>query len=121
MRRHGLALIALAVALGVGAYARPTGAYHAGATVDCGSAGTFTIKATETAAGPGIQAPYPWTTIVFEEHRVLTVFRFTENGQVLYDRAATGRTTNDANVVTCTFTFEYRFTRTVEVIGILTP
>ena len=105
-------------AMSLGAYVQPASAFHAGATVDCGSAGTFTIKATQTGAGPGIQAPYPWTTIVFEEGGVLTVFKFIENGQVLYDRNETGRAMYAANEVTCTFTFERG---DIEVTGILTP
>jgi hypothetical protein len=84
-----LSLIVTAMDLGV--YVQPAVAFYAGATVDCGSAGMFTIKATQTGEGPGIQAPYPWTVIVFKERGVLTVFKFTGNGQVLINKNETAR------------------------------
>jgi hypothetical protein len=118
MLRRGIALVALAAAMVLGVYVESAGAFHAGATVYCGSAGTFTIKATQTGAGPGIEAPYPWTAIVFEEGGVLTVFQFIENGQVLINKNETARAMNNVNEITCTFTF----TRgVIEVTGILTP
>ena len=117
MLRRVIAAVALAAAMGP-AYVQTADAFHAGATVDCGSAGTFTIKATQTGAGPGIQAPYPWTTIVFEEGGVLTVGKFVENGRVLYNRNETGRAMNNVDEITCTFTFVRGL---IEVTGILTP
>jgi len=115
-----LTAAALAVVMSLGVYVQPASAFHIGAEVDCGSAGTFHIKATQTGAGPGIQAPYPWTTIVFEEGGVLTVFKYVENDQVLYDRNETGREMNNLNEVTCTFFIPTR-EGNIEVTGILTP
>jgi hypothetical protein len=121
MRRIMMLLtVALVMVALLGVYVQPASAFHIGAEVDCGSAGTFHIKATQTGAGPGIQAPYPWTTLVFEEGGVLTVFKYVENGQVLYDRNETGREMNNLNEVTCTFFIPVR-EGNIEVTGILTP
>jgi len=125
MLRRGIALVALVAAMGLGAYVQTVGASHAGSTVDCGSAGTFTLKATPTPAGPGTQAPYPWTTILFEEGGVLTVFKFVENGIVAFDKNEPARANNNVDEVTCRFTFRRgpggSIVANVEVTGILTP
>ena len=118
MLRHGIALVALAAALGLGGDVRPASANHKGARVDCGSAGTFTIRAQQTPAMGGLQAPLPNNVLIFEEGRRLTVFRFVEDGQVLVDVAGTGRARNRGDEVTCTFQLDGR---AIEVTGILTP
>ena len=118
MLRHGFALVALAAALGVGMDVHPASANHAGATVDCGSAGTFTIRARQTPAMGGLQAPLPVNVLRFEEGGVLTVFRFVEDGRVLVDVAGTGQARNRGDEVTCTFRLDGR---AIEVTGILTP
>ncbi len=120
MRRIMMLLtVALVMAAMLGVYALPASAFHAGLTADCGSAGTFTIEATQTAKNPLFQVPTPTSRLLFEEGGGLTVFKLTLNGQVLLDKNETGRETNNVDEVTCTFTDPDLgvFTAT----GILTP
>jgi hypothetical protein len=118
MRLRVLVLVTLVAAMGVGVCVPPASANHKGATIDCGSAGTFTIKAQQTPAQGGIQAPFPHTVILFEEGGLVTVFEFVVDGQVVFNNAETGQETNNVNEVTCTFTLDGRV---IEVTGILTP
>jgi hypothetical protein len=53
--RQRLAISAPAAVLLVALVAQPAAAFHSGAIVDCGSAGTFTIKTSST--GSGLQPP----------------------------------------------------------------
>jgi hypothetical protein len=110
-----VSLTALA-AMGLGAYVQPALAFHAGATLKCGSAGTFTIRAQQTGAGP--EAPFPGNLILLEEGGVLTVFKFTQNGQVLFDINETGRAKNNVDEITCTFA--HLRGGEIEITGILT-
>lgn len=82
--------------------AAPALASHAGTTVDCGSAGTFTARAVQTAAGDH-QAPEPSSVIVFEEGGALTVKEFRLNGQLRFALASNGRQQNAVDEVTCSF------------------
>src|SRR5215471_17062066 len=75
MRVRGI-LVMLGLAIGVGVWVQSASATHGGATIDCGSAGTFTIKAQDTPAQGGIQAPFPHTVILFEEGGLVTVAEF---------------------------------------------
>jgi hypothetical protein len=88
----------------LGVYSQPASAFHAGLTADCGSAGTFTIRATQTAKNPLFQVPTPTSRLLFEEGGGLTVSQLTLNGQVLLDKNETGRANNNVDEVTCTFT-----------------
>ena len=97
MKRRLLAAIAGAT-VGVFAALAPSAvASHAGATADCGTAGTFTIKATTNMAG--FQSPAPDKLILFEEGGVLTVRRLYVEGELVLTRGATV-----PNEATCTFT-----------------
>ena len=110
---------AAAIVLASGALAlaaAPAFASHAGTTADCGSAGTFTIRAIQTAAGSH-QAPEPASIIVFREGGALTVFEFRVNGQLRFTLADQGRQQNALDEVTCTFQNEAG--ATFEVTGIL--
>jgi hypothetical protein len=79
------------------AFAPAAGASHAGATADCGTAGTFTIKATTNSAD--FQSPAPDKLILFEEGGALSVRRLYVNGQLVLTRGATV-----PHEATCTFT-----------------
>ena len=92
-------------------------ASHAGVIVDCGAAGTFTARATETGAGDH-QAPEPSSITVFEEGGALTVFSLRVNGQPRFAIAGTGRSNNAVTEVTCSYTTGAGLL--FEVTGILT-
>jgi protein-L-isoaspartate O-methyltransferase len=77
-------------------------ASHAGATVNRGSAGTFTVKAATNSAG--FQSPTPFNAIVLEEGGVLTVQQILRNGALVFTRADTGAQENTVTEVTCSFT-----------------
>jgi hypothetical protein len=79
------------------AFASPAGASHAGATADCGTAGTFTVKATTNSAE--FQSPAPDKLVLFEEGGALSVRRLYVNGQLVLTRGATV-----PHEATCTFT-----------------
>jgi hypothetical protein len=83
----------------LGTLAGPALASHAGAIVDCDAAGTFTVKAAENSAG--FESPFPTSVIVLEEGGVLTVQRISRDGQLIFDRGATGRAQNNLTEVTC--------------------
>lgn len=77
-------------------------ASHSGELADCGSAGTYTLRATDT--GAGTQAPEPGNALVFEEGGSLAVFEVWRDGQLRFSNAGTGQSNNALAEVTCTFT-----------------
>lgn len=100
MRRAVVGLAASTLVI-LGAFPQPAGATHAGAIVDCGSAGTFTVKAQDT--GSGVQFPDPGKLVLFEEGGALTVLEFYIEGQLVWSAAQTGRANNNVTEVTCSF------------------
>ncbi|MEX0709591.1 MAG: hypothetical protein WD116_00125 [Chloroflexota bacterium] len=90
-------------------------ASHSGAKVDCGSAGTYTIRATEN--GAGFQAPDPSSVLIFEEGGTLMLFEVSVNGQVRFSNALTGRESNAVEETNCSFTIGSG--AYFEVVGIL--
>src|SRR5215213_584720 len=98
MRRAVLG-VAVSVLVILGAFPLPAGATHAGAIADCGSAGTFTVKAQDT--GAGVQFPDPGKLVLFEEGGVVTVLEFYVEGQLVWSAARTGRANNNVTEVTC--------------------
>ena len=92
----GFAVIALLVA------APAAFASHADETLDCGSAGSFVMRATQTAAGDH-QAPEPSSVLLLEGGGVLTVSEFRVNGQLRFANASTGRANNAVTEVECSF------------------
>jgi hypothetical protein len=114
-KRGGITL-AFATLVALGSVAGSAVGSHAGAIANCGSAGTFTVKAAENSAG--FQSPFPTSVIVFEEGGVLTVDEVSRDGQLLLARAATGREKDNLTEVTCSFTTGSDGTFTVT--GILT-
>lgn len=100
MSRRGTTIfLAIAMLVALGTTAGQAVASHAGAVVDCGTAGTFTVKAAENSAG--FQSPFPTSVIVFQEGGVLTVQRISRDGQLLFARADNGRAQNSLTEVTC--------------------
>lgn len=100
MRRAIVGVAASAVVV-LGALAQSASATHAGAIADCGSAGTFTVKAQDT--GAGVQFPDPGKVVIFEEGGALTVQQFYIEGQLVWSAADTGRAENNVTEVTCSF------------------
>lgn len=100
--RRASAALALGL-LGGLAFAPSTLASHLGAAVDCGSAGTFTLDATETGNGDW-QAPGPGDVILLEEGGTLTVFELWVDGNLRFSKAAVGRTRNALAETQCSFT-----------------
>jgi hypothetical protein len=86
----------------LGSVAGPAVASHAGAIATCGSAGTFTVKASENSAG--FESPFPTSVILFEEGGVLTVHEISRDGQLLFVRAGNGREQDSLTEITCSFT-----------------
>jgi hypothetical protein len=115
-RRRAITPLAITVLFALGTLAGPAVASHAGAIANCGTAGTFTVRAAENNAG--FQSPLPSSVIVFEEGGVLTVQEISRDGQLLFTRADTGRERNNLTEVTCSFTTGSQGTFTVK--GILT-
>jgi hypothetical protein len=98
-RRGAIPLLASTMLVVLGTLAGPAIASHAGAIADCGTAGTFTVKAADNSGG--FQSPLPTSVIVFEEGGVLTVQRISRDGQLIFSRAETGRAQNSLTEVTC--------------------
>ena len=115
-RLRAISPFAVTALIALGVVAAPALASHAGAIADCGTAGTFTVKAADNSAG--FQSPLPSSVIVFEEGGVLTVQEISRDGQSLFTRADTGRARNNLTEVTCSFTTGFQGTFTVK--GILT-
>jgi hypothetical protein len=101
LRRAGITL-GIATLVAVGSVAGPAVASHAGAIANCGSDGTFTVKASENSAG--FESPFPTSVILFEEGGVLTVREISRDGQLLFVRAANGREQDSLTEITCSFT-----------------
>jgi hypothetical protein len=99
--RRGITALTVGALVVLGTFAQPAGATHAGAIADCGSAGTFTVKAQDN--GAGVQSPAPDKVVVFEEGGTLTVLEFSINGQLVWSAAQTGRASNNVEEVTCSF------------------
>ena len=97
MSRCRLMPMICSAVLALAAFASPAGASHAGATADCGTAGTFTLKATPNRAD--FQSPAPDKVILFEEGGVLSVRQLYVNGELVVTRGATV-----PHEATCTFT-----------------
>ena len=116
MSKPGGITLAIGTLVALGGVAGPALASHAGSIANCGSAGTFTVKAAANSAG--FESPFPTSVIVFEEGGVLTVREISRDGQPLLTRADTGRAKDSHTEVTCTFTTDSDGTFTVT--GILT-
>ena len=114
-RRLGVAVVFWVLA--VTAFAPMALASPGGATVDCGSYGSFTLKATETANGSW-QAPGPGDILVFEEGRTLKPLELWVDGSLRFTTATIGRLQNAITEVRCTFVIGTGQTFVVE--GILT-
>jgi len=114
--RHKMAVAGFVAIAWVGLLAQPVAALHTGAIVDCGSAGTFTIKTSTT--GAGIFPPSFFDVIVFEEHGTLTVHSVSINGQLIVEVATVGRLQGNAEWATCSFTLANG--DDVEITGVLT-
>ena len=99
IRRAATAVTCAAASLGL--FAGSASASHAGALATCDNGETFTIRAAENSAG--FQSPAPDHVLIFEEGGVLTLSRLSVDGNVVIDRAVTGRTSNAVNEVTCSF------------------
>ena len=98
-RRGTTTFLAMSMLVALGTTVGQALASHAGALVDCGTAGTFTVRAAENSAG--FQSPLPTSVIVFEEGGVLTVQRISRDGQLLFTRADKGQERNSLTEVTC--------------------
>ena len=99
-RRASAAIVAGALA-GL-ALAPATLASHLGATVDCGSDGTYTIRATETGNGSW-QAPGPFDILLFEEGGAFIPLEVWVNGNLRLSNAIVGREMNALTEVQCSF------------------
>jgi len=97
MDRRRLMPMICSAAVAFAAFVSPAGASHAGATADCGTAGTFTVKATTNSAD--FQSPAPDKVVLFEEGGVLSVRQLYVNGELVLTRGATV-----PHEATCTFT-----------------
>jgi hypothetical protein len=99
IRRAATAVACAAASLGL--FAGSASASHAGALATCDNGDTFTLRAAENSAG--FQSPAPDHVLLFEEGGALTVLRLSVDGNMVIDRAETGRTRNAVNEVTCSF------------------
>jgi hypothetical protein len=100
--RGRITFLTIAMLGALGTIAGQAGASHAGAIANCGTSGTFTVKAAENNAG--FQSPLPTSVIVFEEGGALTVQQISRDGQLLFTRADMGRVRNSLTEVTCSIT-----------------
>jgi hypothetical protein len=108
--------IAGSVALvSAGLLAQPAAAVHNGAAVDCGDAGTFTIRATPN--GAGFEAPILGGVILFKEGGLLVPELAYRNGVLQWGGAVVGMAVNAVEETTCTFTIASGYW---EVTGVLT-
>ena len=113
--RRRIAISGSVALLAVGVLVQPAAALHIGQTVDCGDAGTFTIKAQPN--GAGFEAPPPGDVLRFEEGPILALLRLTIDGVVVFDGADVGIAKNSLDEVTCTFTLANGVP--FEVVGLL--
>ena len=116
MSKRGGITLAIATLTALGSAAQPASASHADSVANCGSAGTFTVKA--AANNAGFESPFPTSVILFEEGVTLTVREISRNGQLLVSRGDTGRANDGLTETTCTFTTDSDGTFTVT--GVLT-
>jgi hypothetical protein len=86
----------------IGLFVGSASASHAGALVTCDTGDTFTLRAADNRAG--FQSPGPGDVLIFEEGGVLTIFRASVNGNLLFSIAETGQANNAITEVTCSFT-----------------
>jgi hypothetical protein len=99
--RRTRAIAALVVLASVGLLAQPAAASHENAIVDCGDAGTFTLR---TTPGGGFFWPGPTSVLLFDGGGTLSVLIVFRNDVLLYDDPATGVENNAVEEVTCSFT-----------------
>src|SRR5262245_51230695 len=106
-RRGKLALAGLCASAVLVVGAQPAAAIHQGATLDCGSAGTFTLKATDTGAGLFPPSFFQVELLLRDGHQVGTMVPF----QVYVNGSLQTISTGAANAVgsqhglsTCSFT-----------------
>jgi hypothetical protein len=111
MGRRWITLMTCSAVITFAAFASSARASHAGATADCGTAGTFTIKARTNSAG--FESPAPDKAVLFEEGGVLTVRQLYVDGELVLTRGATPA----PHEVTCSFTIGAGLT--FSVIGTL--
>jgi hypothetical protein len=105
-RTTGAGLLATAV---LGLMAQPAAAIHQGATLDCGSAGTYTIEAVTTPAG---LYPPGFTDVVLlgqdgKKVGVLVPFEYSRNGGpwiLLVGDGAIDGVGDNVGFTTCSFT-----------------
>jgi hypothetical protein len=62
--RRGITGLTVGALVVLGTFAQPAGATHDGAIADCGSAGTFTVKAQDN--GAGVQSPGPGELVLLK-------------------------------------------------------
>ena len=86
------ATVMACAAASLGLFAGSASAGHAGARVTGDNGATFTLRAAENSAG--FQSPAPDHVLIFEEGGVLTLSRLSVNGNLVIDRAGTGRARN---------------------------
>ena len=116
VRLRTAAVAGLVTAGAVGLLAQPAAALHGDAIVDCGSAGTFTLRTTPN--GAGFESP-PWgDVLLFEGGGTLAPLVASADGRVLWDNASNGMATNNVDEVTCSFTLANGVH--VEVTGVFT-
>jgi hypothetical protein len=113
--KRRLAVVGLIAYAWAGLLAQPAGAFHIGQAVNCGDAGTFTIRAQPN--GAGFEAPPPGDALLFEEGPSLALLQLTINGVVVFDGTAVGLAHNSLDEVTCTFTLANGVP--FEVVGLL--
>lgn len=113
--RRRLGIAGSVALVSVGLLAQPAAAVHDGAAVDCGDAGTFTIRATSN--GAGFEAPILGGVILFEEGGLLVPELAYRNGVLQWGGAVVGMAVNAVEETTCTFTIASGYW---EVTGVLT-
>jgi hypothetical protein len=89
MLRRGIAASLLFMVMLFAAFAPSAGASHAGAIADCGSAGTFTVKATTNSAGFQIANPVHRDPLRRKPKKRLAVSQGTSRLEDLLTRRAT--------------------------------
>jgi hypothetical protein len=104
MARTGikLAVVGLLALASLGLLVQPAAAFHAGATVNCGTVGTFTVRATPNAAD--FESPPPNAVLLFDEGGTLSILEVYRNGQLVWNPAHVGRASNNVEEVTCSYT-----------------
>lgn len=109
--------VAMLVATITGVTAENAFADHIGQTLDCGTAGTYTVVGTDTAAGFPVPIGETNLFLLGDSTSVLVIKTIRVDGQLRF--ANPGFVANSAPVVTCTFTGP-RTGNVFTVTGILT-